>query len=85
MQIGCCYEVFSSRGHLRQSWRHLGRTWGHLGVNLASLGVILGSLGLILGSLVGSWEAKNIEFPYVFEGFCIAALFAWTETRDRDA
>ena len=76
----CCYNIFSSRCHLEASWRHLGRSWGHLGAILASLGVILGNLGLILGSLVGSGEAKIIDFPYVFECFCVVALFALTST-----
>ena len=69
-------QLGPSRGHLGQSWGHLGpywchlgRTWGHLGAILVCLGVILGSLGLILDSLVGSGEAKNIDFPKVFEGF----------------
>ena len=74
MLTQCCYDVFSSSCHLEPSWGHLGRTWGHLGAILASLGVILGSLGLIPGSLVGSGEAKNIDFPLVNSGAILGYL-----------
>ena len=56
------------------SLSYRGHTHGHLGAILASLGVILGSLGLIPGSLVGSGEAKNIDFPLVNSGAILGYL-----------
>ena len=68
-------------GHLGATWAHLGAILGDLkailailGAILASLGVILGSLGLIPGSLVGSGEAKNIDFPLVNSGAILGYL-----------